>query len=156
MKAAGASGQTRSLVRDAHRASTRSVYASHWKAWYNWCVARSVEPTRPSHVQLANHLSEAALDGGLSASALRVRRSAVLTTCRQVRPEREIALHLSSDVIRAVALRRARTRTRVPAWDLRLVLEFLMSHIRTACYVLDPKFDAEDRVPRHAGFRPQS
>ena len=86
-----------------------------------------MDPTRPSHVQLANHLSEAALDGGLSAAALRVRRSAILTTCRQIRPERTIALHMSSDVIRAVALRRARTKTRIPAWDLRLVLEFLIS-----------------------------
>ena len=34
---------------------------------------------------------------------------------------------MSSDVIRAVALRRAKTKTRIPAWDLRLVLEFLTS-----------------------------
>ena len=87
-----------------------------------------MDPSRPSHVQLANHWSEAALDGALSALALRIQRSAVPSMCRQSRPEREIALHTSSDVMRAIALCWARTRTRVTAWYLRLVLHFLVSH----------------------------
>ena len=125
LRAAGASDVTRSLIRDAHRSSTKSVYSSHWKAWYQWCSAQGLDPLRPSHIQLANHLASAAIDAGMSASALRVRRSAILTTCRQVDPTHEVPLATSSDVIRAVALRRARARVRIPSWDLRLVLRFL-------------------------------
>ena len=128
MRASGASGQTSSLVRDTHRASTWGDYASHWKAWLLRYGIHTADPTRPSHVPLPNHPTEAALAGGLvSAAALRVRRSAILSTCRQIRPERAIALHMSSDVIRAVALRRAKTMAGAPAWDLRLVLESLTS-----------------------------
>ena len=61
----------------------------------------------------------------MSAAALRVRRSAILTTCRQVSPGIDIPLSLTSDVIRAVALRRARQKVRLPSWDLRLILRFL-------------------------------
>ena len=127
MKDAGASGLTRSLVRDAHRASTKSVYASHWKAWVDWCRSVGINPSSPTHVQLANHLSHAAVNLSMSASALRVRRSAILTTCRQINPSLTLPLSLTSDVIKAIALRRARQRTRIPAWDLRLVLQFLTS-----------------------------
>ena len=112
-------------MRDAHRASTKSVYASHWKAWFRWCASQGIDATHPTHMQLANHLSAAALNSGLSAPALRVRRSAILTTCRQVDPSHVIPLAVSTDVIRAVKLRRARQKFRIPAWDLRLVLQFL-------------------------------
>ena len=125
LRAAGASELTRSLVRDAHRTSTKNVYNSHWKSWVRWCDERGLDAVHPSHVQLANHLSALGINSGMSAAALRVRRSAILTTCRQVDPLHEVSLAMSSDVIRAVALRRARQKTRIPAWDLRLVLSFL-------------------------------
>ena len=116
LRASGASDWTRSLVQDAHRSSTKSVYSSHWRAWYQWGSAQGRDPLRLSHIQLANHLSSAAVDPGMSAAALRVRRAAVLTTCRQVDPTHEAPLATTSDVIRAVARRRARTKVRIPSW----------------------------------------
>ena len=88
-------------------------------------------------MDLANHLSAAAVNSGLSAAALRVRRSAILKTCTQVNPERAIPLATSSDVIRAVNIRRARQRARIPAWDLRLVLDFLTG----------PQFEPPESAP---------
>ena len=90
-------------------------------------VARNpLKRIRPGHptFQLANRIAEAPLAGGLT--ALRVRGSATLTSYRQVRPERAIATHMSSDMSQLIALRRAKTRARVPAWGLHLVPEFVI------------------------------
>ena len=48
---------------------------------------------------------------------------------------------MSSDLIRAVAFRRARERTRLPEWDLRLVLQFLTV----------PPFERLETETRHRG-----
>ena len=127
LRDSGASALTRSLVRDAHRSSTKSVYASHWRAWVQWCARNSVDCLRPSAVDLANHLACHSVNKCASAAALRVRRSAVLTTLRQRAPGWDIPLSVSSDVIRGTALRRAGQRKRTPDWDLRVVLDFLVS-----------------------------
>lgn len=124
---AGASSLTKSLVRDAHRSSTKSVYASHWRSWVKWCSVNGVSPLAPSGMVLANHLSDLAINHSMSASALRVRRSAILTTLRQSSPGVQVSLSVSSDVIKGTALRRASCKKRSPDWDLRLVLDFLVS-----------------------------
>ena len=71
-------------------------------------------------------------------------------TCRQIRSERSIALSLSSDVFRAVALRRAKIKTRVSAGDFRLVLEFLISRTfepLESCLL--QKFDSESLIKQN-------
>ncbi|XP_070189176.1 uncharacterized protein [Littorina saxatilis] len=40
LRRSGASSLTLDLVGRSHRASTASVYASHWKAWATWCSTR--------------------------------------------------------------------------------------------------------------------
>jgi hypothetical protein len=125
LKRSGASDLTLALVKDAHRSSTKSVYASHWQRWSQWCAAKGVDPLASSDVQLANHLTFLSSSLGLSPSALRVRRAAVRTTLRQLGSYALSVAPVVSDVIKGAALRAARAPVRVPAWDLFLVLSFL-------------------------------
>jgi hypothetical protein len=84
-----------------------------------------VDPLAPLDVQLANHLAFLSDSLNLSPSALRVRRAAVRTTLRQLGSSALTFTPIVSDVIKGAALRAARSPTRVPAWDLFLVLAFL-------------------------------
>jgi hypothetical protein len=127
LRTSGLSEGSITLIRDAHRASTRVVYDAHWKRWSDWCADKGVDPVAPSAVDLANHLTFLANELGLSVSSLRVRRSAVCRTLRMLGVSGLSVSPYVTDVLKGVAQRQARTPVRVPAWDLSLVLEFLRS-----------------------------
>lgn len=125
LRRSGASTATLSLLQDAHRSSTRSVYESHWRRWVQWCSDQNLDPFSPSEIQLANHLAFMSSSLHLSPAALRVRRAAVRTTRRQLGLTALPCSSVVADVIKGAALRAARAPVRVPAWDLFLVLAFL-------------------------------
>ncbi|XP_070193819.1 uncharacterized protein [Littorina saxatilis] len=122
---AGASVSTLKLVQNAHRESTNSVYASHWSSWSKWCLENNVNPLAPRSVQLANHLAWLADQGG-SPSSLKVRRSAIASTLRQLGHKVNLS-GVISGVIKGASLKLARDKTKLPAWDVFLVLRFLAS-----------------------------
>ncbi|XP_070186552.1 uncharacterized protein [Littorina saxatilis] len=125
LRRSGASEGTLDLVQKAHRQSTSSVYTSHWSAWVAWCADNGVEATSPRSMQVANHLSWLASQGK-SPSSLKVRRSAISSTLKQL--GRTISLGgVIASVLRGAALDFVKTKTPVPAWDLFLVLNFLRS-----------------------------
>jgi hypothetical protein len=125
LQRSGASAATLSLLQDAHRSSTRSVYESHWRCWVQWCSDQGLDPFSPSEIQLANHLAFMSSSLHLSPSALRVRRAAIRTTRRQLGLPALSCSSVVADVIKGAALRAARSPVRVPSWDLFLVLSFL-------------------------------
>lgn len=90
-------------------------------------VIKKVDPCRPSSVELANHLSDLSITHKLSAAALKVRRAAICTTIRQMGLPLVPLTSIVSDVIKGSALRQAKQKVPVPAWDLFLVLAFLRS-----------------------------
>ena len=125
LRRSGASDLTLDLVQKAHRSSTTSVYTSHWASWAQWCRLNGVNPVSPRSMEVANHLAWLSSQGR-SASTLRVRRSAISVTLKQL--GRSISLGgVIASVIKGSALSSAASRTSVPAWDLLLVLEFLRS-----------------------------
>jgi hypothetical protein len=79
----------------------------------------------PSEADLANHLAYLAVDLSLSASTVRVRRSAIASTLAQMGVRGVGGSAWVADVIRGVSQREARVPRRVPAWDLGVVLSFL-------------------------------
>ncbi|XP_070183079.1 uncharacterized protein [Littorina saxatilis] len=125
LKRSGASSLTLDLVARSHRASTSSVYASHWKAWTAWCSARGVSSVAPRSIQVANHLSFMSSQGA-SVSSLRVRRSAISATLQQIGRSVRVGGVIAA-VIKGAALKEAKARLPAPKWDLFLILEFLRS-----------------------------
>lgn len=125
MRGSGASRDALSLLEEAHRPSTKGVYASHWRRWVSWCHSHAVDPCAPSEVDIANHLAKLATSLGLSASSLRVRRASIRTTLAQLGFVPRGSARVVSDVIKGAALKQARCPRRVPAWDLFLVLAYL-------------------------------
>ena len=125
LRRSGASPEALSLLLVAHRVSTRSVYAAHWRRWAQWCFRHRVDPCAPSEVDIANHLAFLSSSLSLSPSSLRVRRSAIRTTLSQLGFSPMGSSRVVADVIRGAALRYARAPRRVPSWDLFLVLAYL-------------------------------
>ena len=127
LESLGASALTIGFMSRSNRSSTQSVYSSHWKAWVSWCDSEGADPFSPSVIQLANHLSKMASSGS-SVASLRVRRSAIHKVLRQMGAQFDYDSNLIEDVIKGVALIQSRNPTRLPRWDLRVVLLFLSSN----------------------------
>ena len=63
------------------------MYSAHWDGWVRWCADHSVPPHNPSSCHLANYLAFLSCDKGLSASLVKVNRSAICTSiCQMGRP----------------------------------------------------------------------
>ncbi|XP_070196639.1 uncharacterized protein [Littorina saxatilis] len=121
----GASDLTMDLVGRSHRASTSSVYESHWRAWVTWCHEHRLDATAPRTMHVANHLAFMSSQGA-SAASLKVRRSAISATLRQIGRSIDVS-GVIAGVIKGASLADVKSRTPVPKWDLLLVMEFLRS-----------------------------
>ena len=121
------------LVEHAHHPGTQGMYSAHWDGWVKWCVDHSVRPHNPSSCDLANILAFLSCDKGLSASLVKVHRSAVCTTIHQMGGPTSSDDPLLWDLVRGAALAEAKSSRRIPSWDLFLVPSALflapMSHI---------------------------
>ena len=109
------------------RSSTLMVYDNHWKQWMEWCGSTSVDPANPTEIDVANHLAFLSCERNLSASSLRVRRSAIASTLAVLGLHNLSHAPIVSNVIKATALTSPRPKVRVPDWDLLVVLSYLMS-----------------------------
>ena len=78
----GASSAALERLRVAQRASAKSMYASHWWLWVQWCAHDSVDSLAPSGVRLASSIAFLSLFLHLSPLALKARRAAVRAILR--------------------------------------------------------------------------
>ena len=125
LQSLGASSSLVRLVARARRKGTHSVYDSHWKRWLTWCQDKGVDPSHPSSIEFANFLSYLFEHLGKSVSTVRVHRSAISSTIRQLGGPSFSEDPLIRDALRGASLIAARTPRRLPAWDLFLVLASL-------------------------------
>ena len=125
LQSLGASAHLVKLVQKARRRGTGSVYDSHWKRWLAWCEDNGVDHSSPSSVEFANFLSYVFEHLGKSVSTVRVHRSAISSTIRQLGGPSFSDDPLIRDAIRGASLIAARTPRKLPAWDLFLVLASL-------------------------------
>ena len=128
MRSLGASTAVVDLLDSSRRLSTHSVYGHYWSRWLAWADAQSVDPLRPSDVQLANFLADLFVRVRLALSTVKGHRSAITSTIAQLGGAvRDVSHnpHLLRDVIRGASLRDARVPRRAPAWDLVRVLASL-------------------------------
>ena len=124
LQSQGASELVRDLVTTAHRSGTHSVYSSHWSRWVKWCKDKSICPTSPSNIDIANFLASLQA-GGKAASTMRVHRAAICTTLRQLGLPSFGEDSTIRDTLKGAAVIEARNPRRCPSWDLFLVLDSL-------------------------------
>ena len=120
----GTSPSVLHLVEHAHCPGTQGVYSVHWDGWVRWCADHSVPPHNPSSCDLANFLAFLSCVKGLSASSVKVHRSAVCTTIRQMGGP-TVSDDPLQDLVRGAALAETKSPRRIPSWDLFLVLSAL-------------------------------
>ena len=128
MLSLGAFADVIDLVDSSHRISTLSVFGHHWSRGLSWAEAHSVDPIRPSDIQLANFLAVLFVRDRLALNTVKGYRSAINSTIAQLGGGIQDASHnphLLRDLIRGASLRDARRPRRTPSWDLVLVLASL-------------------------------
>ena len=128
MRSLGASADVVGLLDSSRRLSTHSVYGHYWDRWLRWADAQSVDPLRPTDIQLANFLADLFVRDNLALSSVKGYRSAINSTIAQLGGGVRNASnnpHLLRDLIRGASLRDARVPRRAPAWDLVQVLASL-------------------------------
>lgn len=110
----------------ARAPSTRALYANRWKLFCVWCADQEVDPATCPIPALLRYL-QVLLHRGLTASTLRVYVAAI--SARHVLVDgRTVGSHpLVSRYLRGAARERPPHVTRVPSWDLPVVLEALCS-----------------------------
>ena len=116
LRRSGSSDATLGFVQKAHRESTSTVYASHWSAWTKWCSENGVTATSPRSMHVANHLSCLAPQG-LAPSFLRVRRSAISSTLKQLGHSINLGGVIDS-VLKGAAIGFTKAKSPLPVWDL--------------------------------------
>ena len=128
LQSRGASTATLDLVSEAHKPSTKRNYESMWPRWLTWSSDNGVSSTAPCSIQLANFLAYLSTVLHLSASSVKMHRSAVELPF--VSSEvRLLSSNTVRDLIRGVNARQASHPRRMPFWDLSLVLAFLRSDV---------------------------
>ena len=111
----------------AQRDSTKQVYQNHWSKWLLWCRRNNVVPLLPSSADVANHLAYLAKHRKLSVAYLRVRRAAISSTLTSAGYINVTDSPVITNVLRGISLSQARLRSRIPKWDIRPVLQYLLS-----------------------------
>ena len=76
---------------------------------------------------MANHLAHLAKDKNLSSASIRTRRAAIGSTLLSIGYKNVTADPMITSILKGIALEQAKLPRRSPAWDLRVVLEFLKS-----------------------------
>ena len=99
-----------------------------WSRWVTWASVNHVSSSAPRSIQFANFLAYLFSVLHLSPSSVRLHRSAIRTTIRQLGGP-SLSSSTVRDVIRGVNASQASHPRRMPLWDLSLVLVFLRSDL---------------------------
>ena len=121
----GSSPSVLHLMEHVHRPGTQGVYSVHWDGWVRWCADHSVPPHNPSSCHLANFLTLLSCDKGLSASSVKMHRSAVCTSVRQMGGPIFSGDPFLPNLVRDADLAEAKSSHRTPSWTLFFVLSAL-------------------------------
>ena len=121
----GSSSSVLHLMEQAHCPGTQNVYSAHWDGWVRLCADHSVPPHNPSSCHLANFLAFLSWDKGLSASSVKMHRSTVCTSIRQMGGPTFSGDPLLRNLVRCAGLAEAKSPRQTPSWGLFLVLSAL-------------------------------
>ena len=107
------------------RQSSSSVYQAKWKVYCGWCESRGLDPCSAPVVKLADFFLFLRNTKRLSISAIRGYRSALAPVLRQSGVDLTTDKDLAA-LLRSFAVSCPPRSSRLPAWDLSLVLRSLL------------------------------
>ena len=121
---AGFSEAVASQLTHCRRRSTPINYQAKWVVYRSWCHRHGHSVSRPTVAKVADFLLYLRRSLSLSYSSIASYRSMLSGVCRFVLPElsSRFVLH---DLLRSFRLERPLSSSRVPPWDLLVVLRFL-------------------------------
>ena len=115
------SSKASSLIANARRQSTTTVYDAKWKVFADWCARRKVDPTDPSARRLADFFVFLFEEKKLAISTIKGYRSMISHTLA-FRSSKVCSDPSISELMRAMELKRPVSRSLTPKWDLSCVL----------------------------------
>ena len=108
----------------SRRSSTRRNYQSKWLTYRTWCHCNGRSVSAPTIPKIADFLLYLRRSLGLSCSCIASYRSVLSASFRFLLPD--ISSHpVLHDLLRSFRIERPLTSSRVPPWDLSLVLSLL-------------------------------
>ena len=121
---AGFSNAVAGQLARCQRRSTRVNYQAKWVVYHSWCHRQGHSVSRPTVAKVADFLLFLRHSLSLSYSSIASYRSMLSGVFRFILPElsSHFVLH---DLLRSFRLERALPSSRVPPWDLQMVLRFL-------------------------------
>ena len=124
VRQAGFSNAVASQLACCRRRSTRVNYQAKWVVYRSWCHRQGHSVSRPTVAKVADFLLFPRRSLSLSYSSIASYRSMLSGVFRFILPElsSHFVLH---DLLRSFRLERAFPSSRVPPWDLQVVLRFL-------------------------------
>lgn len=113
-------------IANSRAPSTTALYANRWNLFSDWCLTRGAEPTDCPLPTILSFL-QSLFDRGLAPSTIKVYAAAI--SARHARVEgRTVGSHpLVARFLKGTLRLRPPRRSRVPTWDLSLVLQALCS-----------------------------
>ncbi|KAL2095682.1 hypothetical protein ACEWY4_007830 [Coilia grayii] len=111
-------------IASSRAASTNALYANRWKLFSAWCLTQGVEPTRcplPTILLILQSL----FDKGLTPSTIKVYAAAISAQLARVDGQTVGSHPLVAGFLKGALRLRQPRRSRVPKWDLPLVLQAL-------------------------------
>ena len=123
----GSSSSLLCWMEHAHRPGAWGVYSAHWDGWVRWSADHSVPPYILSSCHLTNFLAFLSCDKGLSASSIKMHRSAACTSICQMSGPTFSGDPFLRNLVRGADLHLAEANSprRTPSWGLFLVLSAL-------------------------------
>ena len=121
---AGFSNAVASQLTRCRRRSTRVNYQAKWVVYRSWCHRQGHSVSRPTVAKVADFLLFLRSTLSLSYSSIASYRSMLSGVFRFILPElsSHFVLH---DLLRSFRLERSLPSSRIPPWDLQVVLRFL-------------------------------
>ena len=123
LRTAGFSEEVASFIAKPCRDTTLAVYEGKWKVWCSWCGGKQIDPINPTVPQLTNFFFFLFQEKKLAVSTIKGYRTAI---------GRTLPLSISTvesqyitDFLRSISLQRPPVSSRIPGWDLAVVLDYL-------------------------------
>ena len=138
--AEGFSDKTADTILASKSKNTMAQYKSGWSHFSEWCGRKDIDPYTSTITMILNYFQDC-FDQGLQFNTVKSRQSAIAANHAKFPFKCSLASHPAvKKFLKGAAMKYASVRTRVPAWDLPIVLKALKVSPFEPMETIDIKF----------------
>ena len=138
--AEGFSRKTADTILASKSKNTMAQYRSGWNHFSEWCSGKDIDPYTSTISMILNYFQDC-FDQGLQFNTVKSRQSAIAANHARFPFRCSLASHPAvKKFLKGAAIKYASVKTRVPAWDLPIVLKALKSSPFEPMESIDIKF----------------